>query len=135
VEQSTVQEENLAVPAITRRSEMKLNAYLVKSTVVAAPGGLLFGFDTAVIAGTTHTLTTVYILSPSLPSMTMASALWGTTLGSLLAGIPGDGFCFVLSCWKDAQEKGRRLSSGPRDRSTTLASAVRVSSYGGSYEC
>ena len=27
---------------------MKLNAYLVKSTVVAALGGLLFGFDTAV---------------------------------------------------------------------------------------
>jgi MFS transporter, SP family, arabinose:H+ symporter len=44
---------------------MKLNAYLVKSTVVAALGGLLFSFDTAVIAGTTHTLTTVYKLSPS----------------------------------------------------------------------
>jgi hypothetical protein len=36
---------------------MKLNSYLLKSTVVAALGGLLFGFDTAVIAGTTHALT------------------------------------------------------------------------------
>ena len=34
----------------------KLNAYLIKSTVVAALGGLLFGFDTAVIAGTTSQL-------------------------------------------------------------------------------
>jgi hypothetical protein len=33
---------------------MKLNSYLLKSTVVAALGGLLFGFDTAVIAGTTR---------------------------------------------------------------------------------
>lgn len=82
--------KTLAVPAITKRSEVKLNAYLVKSTVVAALGRLLFGFDTVVIAGTTHTLTTVYKLSPSLLGMTVASALWGTTLGSLLAGIPGD---------------------------------------------
>jgi hypothetical protein len=39
---------------------MKLNANLVKSTVVAALGGLLFGFDTAVIAGTTHALTVTF---------------------------------------------------------------------------
>lgn len=43
---------------------MKINGYLLKSTVVAALGGLLFGFDTAAIAGTTHSLTEVYHLSP-----------------------------------------------------------------------
>jgi len=31
-----------------------VNTYLLKSTIVAALGGLLFGFDTAVIAGTTR---------------------------------------------------------------------------------
>ena len=36
---------------------MKLNFYLVKSSLVGALGGLLFGFDTAVIAGTTRALT------------------------------------------------------------------------------
>jgi SP family arabinose:H+ symporter-like MFS transporter len=36
---------------------MALNPILVKSTAVAALGGLLFGFDTAVISGTTHSLT------------------------------------------------------------------------------
>ena len=36
---------------------MNLNATLLKSTVVAALGGLLFGFDTAVISGTTSALT------------------------------------------------------------------------------
>ena len=69
---------------------MKLNATLVKSTVVAALGGLLFGFDTAVISGTTAALTQEYGLSPSLLGVTVASALWGTILGAMLAGIPGE---------------------------------------------
>lgn len=71
---------------------MKLNAYLVKSTVVAALGGLLFGFDTAVISGTTSALTSAYRLSPALLGVTVASALWGTILGAMLAGFPGERF-------------------------------------------
>jgi sugar porter (SP) family MFS transporter len=71
---------------------MKLNAYLVKSTVVAALGGLLFGFDTAVISGTTGALAQIYQLSPALLGVTVASALWGTILGAMLAGIPGERF-------------------------------------------
>ncbi|HMI52564.1 MAG TPA: sugar porter family MFS transporter [Candidatus Saccharimonadales bacterium] len=69
---------------------MKLNSYLLKSTIVAALGGLLFGFDTAVIAGTTHALTDTFHLSPTALGITVSSALWGTIIGSLLAGIPGD---------------------------------------------
>ncbi|PYU12946.1 MAG: MFS transporter [Acidobacteria bacterium] len=69
---------------------MKLNTYLLKSTVVAALGGLLFGFDTAVIAGTTHALTETFHLSPASLGLTVAAALWGTILGAMLAGIPGD---------------------------------------------
>lgn len=71
---------------------MQLNGYLVKSTVVAALGGLLFGFDTAVISGTTSALTTAYQLSPALLGVTVASALWGTILGAMLAGFPGERF-------------------------------------------
>src|SRR6266852_8602862 len=69
---------------------MKLNAYLVKSTVVAALGGLLFGFDTAVISGTTGALRQTFQLSPGMLGITVASALWGTVIGSMLAGFPGD---------------------------------------------
>ena len=54
---------------------MKLNATLIKSTVVAALGGLLFGFDTAVISGTTTALTETYQLSPFLLGVTVFSAL------------------------------------------------------------
>jgi sugar porter (SP) family MFS transporter len=69
---------------------MKINSYLMRSTGVAALGGLLFGFDTAVIAGATHALTDAYQLSPAALGLTVASALWGTILGALFAGIPGD---------------------------------------------
>ena len=69
---------------------MKPNAYLLKSTVVAALGGLLFGFDTAVISGTTSDLTQVYHLTPDLLGVTVSAALIGTIIGAMFAGIPGD---------------------------------------------
>ena len=69
-----------------------MNAYLLKSTVIAALGGLLFGFDTAVISGATGALTNTYQLTPALLGFTVASALWGTVLGSLVAGGPADRF-------------------------------------------
>src|SRR5215471_14149265 len=69
---------------------MTLTGPLVKSTIVAALGGLLFGFDTAVIAGTTAGLTRTFNLTASGLGLTVAAALVGTVVGSLLAGIPGD---------------------------------------------
>jgi len=71
---------------------MKLSSYLLRSTVVAALGGLLFGFDTAVIAGTTQALTEVFGLTHFTLGVTVSSALAGTIFGSMLAGIPGDKF-------------------------------------------
>jgi len=71
---------------------MKLNGYLAKSTIVAALGGLLFGFDTAVISGTTSALTQTYQLTPFLLGVTVFSALFGTVLGAMLAGFPGERF-------------------------------------------
>jgi MFS transporter, SP family, arabinose:H+ symporter len=69
---------------------MALNTTLVKSTGVAALGGLLFGFDTAVIAGATSALTTNFQLTPGGLGLTVSIALWGTVAGALLASIPGD---------------------------------------------
>jgi sugar porter (SP) family MFS transporter len=71
---------------------MALNSTLVKSTVVAALGGLLFGFDTAVIAGATSALSATFDLSPSGLGLTVSIALWGTVFGALFASIPGDRF-------------------------------------------
>jgi SP family arabinose:H+ symporter-like MFS transporter len=66
-----------------------MNANLAKATAVGALGGLLFGFDTAVISGTTHSLTTAYGLSPQALGVTVAMALFGTIIGAMTAGIPG----------------------------------------------
>ena len=77
---------------------MGINGYLVKSTFVSALGGLLFGFDTAVIAGTTHQLSEVYRLTPYLLGMTVSSALWGTVVGAMTAGYPGSGGADATVC-------------------------------------
>src|SRR5216684_1711845 len=68
---------------------MKLNPNLLKATAVGALGGLLFGFDTAVIAGTTHSLTLAYGLTPRQLGFTVSVALIGTVIGAMSAGIPG----------------------------------------------
>jgi len=68
---------------------MKLNPNLFKATAVGALGGLLFGFDTAVIAGTTHSLTLAYGLTPRQLGFTVSVALIGTVIGAMSAGIPG----------------------------------------------
>ena len=80
---------------------MTINSHVIKSTIVGALGGLLFGFDTAVISGTTHALTQVYHLTPFSLGVTVSSALVGTVIGALGAGIPG-------------QRYGRRDRSGTR---------------------
>ena len=69
---------------------MKLNLYLVKSSIVGALGGLLFGFDTAVIAGTTHGLSVTFRLSSAQLGLTVSIALWGTVLGAMISGILGE---------------------------------------------
>lgn len=72
------------------RLPLQLNSYLLRSAAVAALGGLLFGFDTAVIAGTTNALRSSYHLTEGMVGITVSSALWGTILGAMFAGIPGD---------------------------------------------
>ncbi len=67
-----------------------LNKHLLATCLIASLGGLLFGFDTAVIAGTTGSLTSAFHLSPLALGLTVSSALWGTVLGAAFAGKMGD---------------------------------------------
>ncbi len=65
---------------------MALNKFLLRSAATGALGGLLFGFDTAVIAGTTYALTGQFHLTPGQLGFTVSIALWGTVLGAIYAG-------------------------------------------------
>ena len=69
---------------------MKITASLIQFTLIAALGGLLFGFDTAVISGTTSDLVKIFHLNDVYLGQTVAIALYGTILGSLIAGIPAE---------------------------------------------
>jgi MFS family permease len=66
--------------------------YLIGCSLVTALGGLLFGFDTAVVAGTTGWLKSNFALSDAALGFTVASALIGTMAGSLAVGKPADLF-------------------------------------------
>jgi sugar porter (SP) family MFS transporter len=65
---------------------MRLNYYLAKGTLVGALGGLLFGFDTAVVSGTTQQLTEVFHLSPFKLGVTVSVAVIGAVIGAIFAG-------------------------------------------------
>ncbi|MCU1605733.1 MAG: sugar transporter, partial [Modestobacter sp.] len=67
-----------------------MNPLVLRSAIVAALGGLLFGFDTAVISGTTGDLKRVYGIGGFMLGFTVATALIGTIMGALLAGKPVD---------------------------------------------
>jgi sugar porter (SP) family MFS transporter len=76
------QEQSISRPS----HSVRVNFVLAMSAVVAALGGLLFGFDTAVIAGSTHSLTQLFHLSPAALGVTVSSALWGTIVGASVSG-------------------------------------------------
>jgi MFS transporter, SP family, arabinose:H+ symporter len=61
-------------------------------SLTSALAGFLFGFDTVVISGAEKTIQTLWGLSPQLHGIAMASALYGTVVGSLIGGWPSDRF-------------------------------------------
>ncbi len=69
-----------------------MNKKLLFATIVSALGGFLFGFDTAVISGTTEFLRPYFQLSDASLGFTVSVALIGTVVGSIAVGKPGDIF-------------------------------------------
>lgn len=59
---------------------------VVMISMVAALGGFLFGFDTAVINGAVDAVQTSFEISPALTGFTVSSALLGCVVGAYLAG-------------------------------------------------
>jgi MFS transporter, SP family, arabinose:H+ symporter len=65
---------------------MRPNINLMRATLTGALGGLLFGFDTVVIAGAIGALVKLYSLDPHKEGLTVAIGLVGTVIGALAAG-------------------------------------------------
>jgi sugar porter (SP) family MFS transporter len=61
-------------------------------SITSALAGFLFGFDTVVISGAEQKIQSLWALNPGMHGIAMASALYGTVLGSLLGGWPTDRF-------------------------------------------
>ena len=59
--------------------------YVYQYTVVAAVGGLLFGYDTAVISGAIGFIQKQYELSAAMTGWAASCALIGCMLGAMLA--------------------------------------------------
>lgn len=77
-------------PSDHRTRRPRASTMLMTSAIIAALGSFLFGFDTAVISGTTEALQELYALSDSMKGFTVSSALIGTLFGALLVGRPSD---------------------------------------------
>src|ERR1700692_601579 len=69
-----------------------MNSRIFFWSLTSALAGFLFGFDTVVISGAEKTIQSLWGLSPGLHGIAMASALYGTVVGSLLGGWPADRF-------------------------------------------
>ena len=81
---------------------------------VASLGGLLFGFDTAVISGAEKSIQVVYDLSDFSHGFTIAIALIGTIIGAFVCSKPRtsestENYCFSLLCFCSGQCCHHRL--------------------------
>jgi len=81
---------NPSLDSLEDTGPVKITAALIGATLVGALGGLLFGFDTAVISGCQDQLKALFQLTPDQQGFMTASALIGAAVGSLAAAKPGD---------------------------------------------
>ncbi len=71
---------------------MRRHRYVIFSAFIASLGGLLFGFDTAVISGAEKTIQQLFNLDGFWHGFTVAIALIGTLVGALISGKPADAY-------------------------------------------
>jgi SP family arabinose:H+ symporter-like MFS transporter len=67
-----------------------MSARLFFWSLTSALAGFLFGFDTVVISGAEQKIQSLWALNAGMHGIAMASALYGTVIGSLLGGFPTD---------------------------------------------
>ncbi len=113
----------------TPAPEKGSKAYLISIVMVAVLGGLLFGYDTAVISGAEKGLQAFFKGAPDfeytdfLHGFTSSSALIGCIIGSALSGVFASNFgrkrslifagvCFFLSAWGSMEPESYVMTHG-----------------------
>lgn len=76
----------------TNPSGTENTKFVYKVSLIAAIGGVLFGYDTAVISGAIGFLQTNFDLSATTKGWAASSALIGCMIGAALAGKTSDSF-------------------------------------------
>src|SRR5262245_23587855 len=84
--------EDSSSSTLSSAAQRSGGAYILLISVVAAIGGLLFGFDTAVISGTIGFMRTEFNLSPGREGWVASCTLIGCMIGAALAGVSSDRF-------------------------------------------
>ena len=74
----------------TTHQHERLNGRLIFWALTSALAGFLFGFDTVVISGAEQKIQALWNLGAGMHGIAMASALYGTVIGSLIGGWPTD---------------------------------------------
>lgn len=82
----------MEIENIAARKTADSKSFILKVSVVAALGGLLFGYDTAVIAGVIGYLQTRFELSSAGMGWAASSAIYGCIVGAMSAGYLSDRF-------------------------------------------
>ncbi len=110
---------------------MKSNLFLVFITLVATLGGLLFGYDTAVISGAVSSLSNFFGIEGFALGATVSSALIGCIIGSAVSGVLASKFgrkrtlivaavCFFLSACGSAYPEFLFFTPGSSDASLLI---------------
>jgi MFS transporter, SP family, arabinose:H+ symporter len=83
---------NTPIPDTNQNQTVRLSGRLFFASLTSALAGFLFGFDTVVISGAEQKIQALWGLGAGMHGVAMASALYGTVLGSLIGGWPTDRF-------------------------------------------
>jgi SP family arabinose:H+ symporter-like MFS transporter len=87
---STAQSHEISSMAAIQNDVRGANGRIFYWSLVSALAGFLFGFDTVVISGAEKAIQALWGLSDTLHGIMMASALYGTVIGSVIGGWPTD---------------------------------------------
>ena len=76
--------------SVTAPVKAKVTGFVILVAIIAAIGGLLFGYDTGVISGAILFITQQFHLNSAMEEFTTSAVLIGAIIGAILGGVSAD---------------------------------------------